>query len=55
MAVSSPPTSYELSEYGRVCDGRWWVVLLVTLIGVGVAGATSPSPTRRTQPMCSYR
>jgi len=39
MAVSSPPTSYELSEYGRVLRRRWWVVLLVTLIGVGVAGA----------------
>ncbi len=39
MAVSPPPTSYELSEYGRVLRRRWWIVLLVTLVGVAAGGA----------------
>jgi capsular polysaccharide biosynthesis protein/Mrp family chromosome partitioning ATPase len=38
MAVSSPPLSYEMSDYGGVLRRRWWIVLLVTCLGVLVAG-----------------
>ncbi len=39
MAVSPPSASYELSDYGGVLRRRWWIVLLVTCIGVLGAGA----------------
>jgi capsular polysaccharide biosynthesis protein/Mrp family chromosome partitioning ATPase len=39
MAVSPPPTSYELSEYGRVLRRRWWIVLVATLIGIAAGAA----------------